>query len=432
MITTALVKLWEKTAGAVIWDASQNRALFEFDSSFITSGLNIAPHKMPLAEAEKRVFSFPELAKTSFKGLPGLLADALPDKYGNALINAWLAQNGRPAGSMNPVELLCFIGKRAMGALEFEPALPSAPERTIKIELDSLLDIAQKILSGKKDFSASLAKEEEKAIAAIIKMGTSAGGARAKAVVAYNESTNEIRSGQANAPDGFSHWILKFDGVTDLEMGVSSGYGKVEMAYYLMAIDSGIEMMPCKLLQENNRAHFMTKRFDRINNEKVHMQSFYGMMHYDFNDIHSYSYEQLFETARAMRLPYDASEQIYRRMVFNVIARNCDDHTKNFAFLMDKSGAWNLSPAFDVCHAYRPDSIWVSRQSLSVNGKRENIDRNDLLAVAKNMGIKKAKAIIDQLRETAGNWKSYAGKTAVDTALMNAIEKTFLLKLYIK
>jgi serine/threonine-protein kinase HipA len=352
----------------------------------------------------------------------------LPDKYGNSLINAWLASNGRPADSMNPVELLCFIGQRGMGALEFEPVLPKANSGATKIELNSLIHVAQEILLGRQNFNTDLSSDEAKALTDILKIGTSAGGARAKAVIAFNPETNEIRTGQADAPKGFTHWLLKFDGVNDQQIGTSSGYGRVEMAYYLMAKEAAIEMTECRLLEENTRAHFMTKRFDREHGKgKLHVQSFCAIAHYDFNEITLFSYEQLFETMRSMRLPYNDAEQLYRRMVFNVMARNCDDHTKNFSFIMDRTSQWKLAPAFDVCHAFRPGSSWVSQHSLSINGKRMNISRNDLLEVAKKMNIKKADAIIDQVNAAVSKWNEFAEQTNVKKDLKEAISKTLLL-----
>jgi serine/threonine-protein kinase HipA len=429
MITTAFVNIWNKRAGAVSWDADSRLGYFEYALSFAVSNWEIAPLKMPLARTAGQVFSFTELRdNNTFKGLPGLLADVLPDKYGNALINAWLARNGRPADSLNPVELLCYIGKRGMGALEFEPVEPKAADSSTKIELDNLIHIAQEILSGRQQFNTSFSAGEEKALVDILKIGTSAGGARAKAVIAFNPATKEIRSGQAAAPKGFSHWLLKFDGVEDSQLGNAKGYGRVEMAYHLMAVEAGIDMTECRLLEENERAHFMTRRFDREDNgSKLHVQSFCGMAHYDFNDILAYSYEQLFETMRAMLLPYGDAEQLYRRMVFNVMARNCDDHTKNFAFVMDQSGTWKLAPAYDLCHAYRPGSIWVSQHSLSINGKRQNITRDDLLVVAKKMNIKKAPAIINQVKEAVGRWNDFATETNVYEELKDAVDKTLLL-----
>ena len=429
MLTTAFINLWNKRVGAIAWDVDNRVASFEYEPTFLSNNWNIAPIKMPIAGAERRIFNFPELRDTkTYKGLPGLLADVLPDKYGNTLINAWLSRNGRPTNSMNPVELLCFIGKRGMGALEFEPVDPKVTNGATRIELDSLINIAQEILSGRQDFKTNLSANEEKALIDILKIGSSAGGARAKAVIAYNTETKEIRSGQTDAPKGFTHWLLKFDGVTDRELGTSSGYGRVEMAYHLMAKEAGIEMTECRLLEENGRAHFMTRRFDREHGKgKLHVQSFCALGHYDFSEITSYSYEQLFEMMRMMLLPYTDAEQLYRRMVFNVMAKNCDDHTKNFSFIMDKSGTWELAPAFDVCHSYRPGSEWVSQQTLSVNGKRQDITHDDLLSVAKQMNIKKAEAIIVQVRDVTSRWNEFAEQTKVKTELRDAINSTLQL-----
>lgn len=429
MVTTAFINIWNKRVGAIAWEEDIELAYFEFEPAFLSNGWDLSPLKMPIAGAERRVFSFPDVrGTTTFKGLPGLLADVLPDKYGNSLINAWLAINGRPSNSMNPVELLCFIGKRGMGALEFEPVVPKANNTATKIELSRLIDIANEILSEKQNFNTSLSGDEVKALSDILKIGSSAGGARAKAVIAFNPDTREIRSGQADAPKGFTHWLLKFDGVTDKQLGTSFGYGRVEMAYHLMAKEAKIEMTECRLLEENGRAHFMTRRFDREPGKgKLHVQSFCAIAHYDFNEVRSFSYEQLFETMRSMLLPYTDAEQLYRRMVFNVMARNCDDHTKNFAFMMDKAGRWKLAPAFDVCHSYRPGSLWVNQHALSINGKRQNITRNDLLAVAQNMNIKKAEAIIQQVKTAVSKWNDFAVQTSVNTDLRDAVGKTLLL-----
>lgn len=382
---------------------------------------------MPVEEAKGKVFSFPELRDSkTFKGLPGLLADVMPDRYGNNLINAWLARKGRAPDSMTPIEILCFIGKRGMGALEFEPVVPKGADNATKVEIDGLVRVAQNILTGRLKFSANIKHEDEKALMDILKIGTSAGGARAKAVIAYNPLTGEVKSGQTDAPKGFTHWIIKLDGVSDSQLGTSHGYGRVEMAYYKMATACGIEMTACRLLEENARAHFMTERFDRTHGGKLHVQSFCAMMHYDYNDINSYSYEQLFQTMRMLHLPHPEFEQMYRRMVFNILARNCDDHTKNFAFVMDKRGEWKISPAYDMCHAYRPGSDWVSRQSLSVNGKRENINRADLIAVARQISVKKAEHIIDQVSAVVKDWARYAKEQKVETGLRGAIQKTLL------
>lgn len=432
MINTAFVKIWGKTAGAVAWDESARLGRFEYDSNFAQKDWRLAPIKMPLSQSN-RIYSFPELRSNrsssfnTFKGLPGLLADVLPDKYGNQLINAWLAKNGRPIDSMNPVETLCFIGTRGMGALEFEPSWPRESKRSFSVELDSLVDIAKKMLSQRKAFETNLRQDEEKAMMDILKIGTSAGGARPKAVIAYNEKTGEVRSGQAKAPKGFGHWLIKLDGVSEEQVGESHGYGRVEMAYYKMATAGGIEMMPSRLLVENGRAHFMTKRFDREDGEvKHHIQTWCALQHFDFNDVNSFAYEQLFQTMRTLRLPYPAAEQLFRRMVFNVAAKNCDDHTKNFSFRLKKDKHWELSPAYDICHAYRPESTWVSQHALSVNGKRKNISRFDLLEVAKSMNIKKADRIISEINETAQKWPTFAEEQGVRTELRDAITKTLV------
>lgn len=428
MINSAFINLWGERVGAIAWNAEKSIADFEFEPEFLTNGRDISPLKMPLDTAKGMIFSFNELrGNQTFKGLPGLLADVLPDRYGNTLINTWLARVGRPADSMNPVEMLCFIGQRGMGALEFEPVEPKGKNTSTKLEVDSLVEMSEAILSGRKDFHASLSKDEEKGLMDILKIGTSAGGARAKAVIAYNTETGEVRSGQAEAPNGFTQWLIKFDGVHDAQFGTSKGYGRVEMAYHLMAVDCGIEMTECRLLEENGRAHFMTRRFDRIPDQgKVHVQTFCALQHFDFNNIGSYSYEQLFQTMRSLRLDYPQAEQMYRRMVFNVLARNCDDHTKNFAFTMNKQGLWAISPAYDVCHAYRHDSLWVSQQSLSVNGKRLGIERKDLLAVASQMNIKKPDEIIRHIESILEIWPDYARQCDVETLLQKAIAKTFV------
>jgi len=428
-VNNAFINIWNVRIGAIAWNDQTGLGSFEFDNKFRDKDWDISPIMMPLSKTGKRIFSFPENKNSAtFKGLPGLLADMLPDKYGNALINSWLATQGRPTDSLNPVETLCFIGKRAMGALEIEPVNPKESSTSSKVEIKSLIEIADNILNKREDFHADLSKDEKKALLEILKIGSSAGGARAKALIAYNTKTKDVRSGQANAPRGFSHWIIKFDGVADSQFGASKGYGRVEMAYHLMAKAAGIEMTECDLYEENGRAHFMTKRFDRIEgNEKLHLQSFCALRHFDFNNVGYYSYEQLFETMRILGLPFPEAEQLFRRMVFNVVARNCDDHTKNFAFLMDNTGKWKLSPAFDVCHAYRPGSSWVSQQSLTVNGKRQNIKHEDFMAVAKQMNIKKAKSIIEEVTNSVSNWKKYADEVHVQKKLRDAIYQTLLI-----
>ena len=426
-MNTAFVKIWGVLAGAVAWDERTGIATFEYDSDFKKRNWDLSPLKMPIQSA-KKIFNFPELKPDrnspfdTYKGMPGLLADVLPDKYGNQLINMWLAQNGREPNSMNPVEMLCFIGTRGMGAMEFEPAALKESKRTFSIEMDSLVDIAKKMLSQKSSFKTNLKKEDEEAMMEILKIGTSAGGARPKAVIAYNEKTGEVRSGQTNAPKGFEHWLLKLDGVSDVQLGASTDYGRVEMAYYNMAVACGVEMMPSILLEENGRAHFMTKRFDREDGDiKHHIQTLCAINHYDYNAVTSFSYEQLFQTMRELKLSYPEAEQMFRRMVFNVISRNCDDHTKNFAFRLKKDAHWELAPAYDVCHAYKPNHQWVSQHALSVNGKRKGISKNDLLLVGKSISCRHAATIIDEIEATVLHWKKFAREVGVSSPLSNAI-----------
>ncbi len=427
MITTAFIHIWGNRVGAIAWNPNTGTGSFEFDKSFKSLNLDISPLKMPISSSA--IFSFTELRNSNtFKGLPGLLADVLPDKYGNAIINAWLQKNKRPSNSLNPIEMLCFIGTRGMGALTFEPNNPIAEDKIFDIEMSSLIAIAEQILSDKVNFKAKLNANDTQSLQTILKIGSSAGGARAKAIVAYNAKNGKIKSGQSIVPKGFEHWIMKFDGIADSQFGASKGYGRVEMAYYLMATSAGINMTSCTLYEENGRAHFMTKRFDREGNEKLHMQSFCALQHYDFNEVNSYSYEQLFETMRLLNLPYSDAQQLFRRMVFNVLARNCDDHTKNFAFLMNKNGQWSLSPAFDICHAYRPQSTWVSQHALSIEGKRTDFELKDFVNLAANMNIKKPLEIIEEVKQAVAQWQHFAKQVEVDKTLTKAIESTLLYK----
>lgn len=426
MVDVAEVKIWNELVGAIRWDESQQLGYFQYDPKFAQNGWDLSPIKMPLDQGS-RIYSFPELRKArgetedAFKGLPGLLSDALPDKYGNKLINIWLTQQGRPENSMNPVEKLCFIGSRGMGALEFEPTRIKTAAYTYALELDSLVEVAQKMLNERETFLTQLNKDDEKAMMDILKIGTSAGGARPKAVIAYNPKTKEVRSGQGNVPKGFEHWLLKLDGVSGEQFGESSGWGRVEYAYYLMAQDCGIDMSECQLLEENGRAHFMTQRFDREENTRHHIQSLCGIQHYDFNDMYGYSYEQLFQTMRILRLTYPEAEQMFRRMAFNVLATNYDDHTKNFSFILKKDGDWRLAPAYDLCFSYDPTNHWVNKQTLSVNGKRLNIGKEDLMTIAKDNNLKKGKNILEEINAVVKTWKTYAKQAQVRKDLTERI-----------
>lgn len=428
MVDVAEVKIWGELAGAVRWDEQQQLGYFQFDSTFLQKGWDLAPIKMP-PENGSRIYSFPELRKGrgetegAFKGLPGLLSDALPDKYGNRLINIWLARQGRPEHSMNPVEMLCFIGSRGMGALEFEPARIKETKNSFSLELDSLVEVAKKMLNERESFLTNLGKDEEKAMLEILKIGTSAGGARPKAVIAFNPITKEVRSGQGNAPKGYEHWLIKLDGVSGEQFGESSGWGRVEYAYYLMAKECGINISKCQLLEENGRAHFMTKRFDREGNTKHHIQSLCGLQHYDFNDMYGYSYEQVFQTMRLLRLTYPEAEEMFRRMVFNVLATNYDDHTKNISFILKKGEAWRLAPAYDLCFSFDETNHWVSKQILSVNGKRRNINKDDLMTIAKDNNIKKGEKIIYEINLVVKSWGKYAKKAGLRNDLLHRIHQ---------
>lgn len=424
------IKIWGERVGVAAWDEENKLATFQYYPEFERFQWDLAPLKMPI-ENRGAIYNFPELRPRfindpdPFKGLPGLLADVLPDRYGTELMNRWLASQGRLANSMNPLEKLCFIGTRGMGALEFEPSSFNEDKRAFHLEIEGLVTIAQKMLDGKVNFKTSLSEGDELAMMNILKVGTSAGGARPKAIIAYNEKTREVRSGQTQAPKGFEHWLLKLDGVSNEQLGTSLGWGRVEMAYYLMATACGIEMMPCNLLEENGRAHFMTKRFDREGGEvKHHIQTFCAMQHVDFNAVGSYSYEQLFQTMRELGLSYPMAEQLFRRMVFNVMARNCDDHTKNFSFRLKKNEKWELSPAYDVCYAYEPGHPWVGQHALTINGKRSGFQREDFLQVAKAMNIKAAADIVDQVADSVSKWEYFAKETGIDDKRIAEIKES--------
>lgn len=431
MVNLAKISLWGNAVGAVLWDARRQSATLEFEPDFIKTGLDLSPLKMPLPEMTRgqRTFSFPALSKETYKGLPGMLADSLPDRFGNALMDAWIASQGRNPGSVNPVERLCYTGKRGMGALEFEPAQhPADKETSTPLEIADLVKLAKLALKARTALKTNVKKKTD-ALADIIRVGTSAGGARAKAIIALNEKTGAVRSGQVNAPKGYSHWLIKFDGVTNAKLGDPQGFGRIEYAYHKMALACGIEMMPCKLLEENNRAHFLTKRFDRVGNDKLHMQTLCALAHFDYNDPNAYSYEQAFQAMREMGLSYPDARQLYTRMVFNVVARNQDDHTKNISFLMDASGSWKLSPAYDITNAHDPGNKWLNRHQMSVNGKRDGFKRTDLEKVAKEMNVKKPKEIIAAVLAAVEEWPKYAKEAGVARGQIAGIGKGNRLRL---
>lgn len=426
MVTLAYVNIWGYRAGVVMWNENTQSAVFEYDPAFERLGLNLSPILMPLNPHSPHQFI--SISKDTYMGLPGLLADALPDAYGKALLDRWLATIGRTFA--NPVERLCYQGKRSVGALEFEPAQDTFLEKDTKIEIDSLVEIAREALNKKAKLETNLSQDRKEALMNIIKVGTSAGGQRAKAVIAFNEETQEVRSGQIDAPEGFEHWLLKLDGVTNQELGDPKFYGLIEYAYYLMAKDAGIDMMPCRILSENGRSHFMTKRFDRIGcKEKLHMQTLCGIAHYDYKMLRAYSYEQAFQVMRQMRLPYIQAEEMFRRMVFNVVARNQDDHTKNISFLMNKDGVWRLSPAYDISWSYNPEGLWTSQHQMSINNKWSDITMDDLLAVASAMNIKKPREIIEKVIDVVAHWPDYATPLEIHKETIETINSTLITRL---
>jgi len=426
MNNDARIVLWGSVIGAVTWLEDREVGVFQYAPDFLGSGIQLAPLLMPLGEFP---YEFPALARNTFRGLPGLLADSLPDKYGNAIIDAWLASQGRTAASFHPVERLCYVGSRGMGALEFEPATLGPPTSKHAVEVSSLVQLANQILDERARLGGVFTgSNDREAINDILRVGTSVGGARAKAILAWNPETSEFRSGQVDAGTGFEHWLMKFDGVTsnpDIEIATPGGYGKIEYAYHRMAVEAGIEMTTCRLHHEGGRSHFMTKRFDRsAKGGKWHMQSLGAIAHYDYRQPASYSYEQAIQVIRRLRLPREDMDQQVLRAIFNVIGRNCDDHVKNIAFLMNRRGDWRLSPAFDISYAWNPSGEWTSRHQMSVNGKRDNFERKDLLALANTADIKKARAIqmVDRVIETVRRWPDFAGEAGVADGIIREIQ----------
>jgi serine/threonine-protein kinase HipA len=416
-VTLAEVRLWGRTIGAVSLEDGKSIAAFQYEPAFAQSGIEVSPITMPLSD---RVYLFPDLPQKTFHGLPGLLSDSLPDRFGNTLINAWLATQGRTPGSFNAVERLCYTGARGMGALEFAPAIGPKPQQAKKIEIEALVKLASEVLSHRENLKTTFASTNRKnALNDILRVGTSAGGARAKAVIAWNPKTHEVRSGQIAAGKGFEYWLLKFDGVTgnrDKELEDPKGYGVIEYAYFLMAKAAGITMSECRLLEEGGRRHFMTRRFDRLDDgEKLHMQSLGALAHFDFNDAGAYGYEQALLVIRQLNLPMETVEEQFRRMVFNIIARNQDDHVKNIAFLMDKAGRWSLAPAFDVTYSYNPDGDWTARHQMTMGGKRDGFTLADFRVCARSALMKRGRAetIVGEVRAAVARWPVYAEQAQV-------------------
>ena len=427
-MTDANVMLWGRRIGAVSWDETRALGVFQYDPAFLGAGIEVAPLMMPVRETP---YEFPALNRETFRGLPGMLADALPDRFGNRLIDAWLAETGKSPDSFNPVDRLCYIGRRGMGALEFEPAI-LRPTSAKKLEVAQLVDLANRVLDERANLAGRLDGDNDAdALEDILSVGTSAGGARAKAVLAWNPTTGEFRSGQLEADEGFEHWLLKFDGVSDngnRELAGPKGFGRIEFAYAGMARAAGISMSECRLHHEGGRSHFMTKRFDRDDiGRKIHMQSLGAMQHFDFNDPSAYSYEQAIMTIQELGLGMPAVEEQFRRALFNVVARNQDDHVKNISFLMDRSGQWALSPAYDLTYAYNPNSPWTRDHQMSLAGRRNGFDREDLLQFAASTGLKRRKAleILEEVSNSIRDWAKYAGAAEVAPSDAGRIEKVF-------
>lgn len=427
------ISLWNEKVGAVLWEKGSGLAVVEFAPSFLKKNLDLAPLTMPLKNLlkGKRIYSFAQLNQETYKGLPGLLADSLPDKYGNALIDAWLLQKGLPIESFTPVDRLCYIGNRGMGALEYEPSILSKNESSFNVNIGEMVDLVNSVMERKKELHTNLINNKNEAVLKILQIGTSAAGARPKAVIALNDNSGEIRSGSLIAPEGFSHWIIKLDGVSSDSLGESKGFGNIEYAYSKMAKDAGIRMSDCLLLEENNRSHFLTRRFDRQGNQKLHMQSLCAIAHYDFNDPNLYTYEHAFSVMRQLKLDYAQSEQLFRVMAFNVMANNCDYHTRNISFLMNPQGKWSLSPAYDLTYAYDQNNIWLRRHQLSVNGKREIITFRDMLQLARTVNITGAEKILIHIKQVVSEWIGYAKSSGVNIknqiAINNQINNTLMV-----
>jgi serine/threonine-protein kinase HipA len=423
MTEAAKVKLWGTTIGYFHLDDSKGYVSFEYDKGFLGSGIEVSPIKMPLSD---RVYEFPNLTKTSFKGVPGLMADSLPDKFGNAVIDQWLASQGRLSNSFNVVERLCYTGKRGMGALEYEPDNSGQRDIDEQINMTRMSDFASAILEEKNDIL--LSSKSDVNYKQLLRLGTSAGGARAKAVIAYNEKTGEIRSGQVELGKDFDYWMVKFDGVSkngDHNLEDIPEYTLIEYAYYKMAIQAGVIMSECTLLSEGSRNHFMTKRFDRVNGDKLHMQSLGAIMHIDYNNPGLCSYESAALTARQLMLPSSVIEQFFRRMVFNVLAVNQDDHVKNISFLMNRRGIWSLSPAYDITFAYNIENRWLRAHQMSINGKTSNILKDDMIVCGQKMDLKtsKCKKIIEDVHDAIKEFENIAHSVGIRDKTIDLIHK---------
>jgi serine/threonine-protein kinase HipA len=421
----AEVKIWGERVGAISFDRSTGFGTFEYDRAWFNYGLELFPMHMPLSEEQ---FTFTDVSRQTYKGIPPGLADTLPDDFGNAVINAWLAREGRDPDTFSPVERLLYTGSRGMGALEYSPAIGQVNAPSGELQLNSLVDVAQQILDKREAFDVGLHDDNEGAIKALFQIGTSAGGARPKAVIAINEDRSSVLSGQVDTPAGYEHYLIKFDGISQKNIdqetyGDPQGFGRMEYAYFNMARDAGITIMDCELLEKDGLSHFMTRRFDRIEGEKMHYQSLCAMAHADYKVPGAYSYEGMLGVMRNLRLSRTEQIELYRRMVFNVVARNQDDHTKNFGFIMGKDGEWALAPAFDIAYSYKKGSPWVNDHQMTINGLRNDFKRSDLLSVGSAITRfkKESEKIIDEVTEVVSEWAAYADDAGVFPSLKTEI-----------
>lgn len=415
------VRAWGSLVGAVVLDPQRNFYAFQYDPTWAQKGIELAPRMMPVRDPQ--AFLFTNLDEATFHRLPGMLADAMPDHFGNALINAYMAQRGLAPESVSTLERLAYMGKRGMGALEFQPVLGSRRDKDEALDMQALVEAARQTVRG----ALSNDQQAKSALADLIRVGTSAGGALAKAVIAWNPGTQEIRSGQFEVGPGFEHWLLKLDGIEDEALGSSKGYGRIEYAYHLMARAAGLEMSDCRLLEENGRAHFMTRRFDRDGNLKHHIQTLCAMEHLDFKQARVHAYEQAFACIHRLGMGPDGVDQMFLRMAFNVMARNCDDHTKNLSFLLKQGGAWTLAPAYDVAFAYKPGSPWVSQHQMSVNRKFDGITREDFQTVADRFGVRRPDTLLGNVLAAVKAFDEFAIQAKVPQKTMAAILRQLVL-----
>lgn len=428
-MTSVEVQLWGTTVGALYQKEGDEFASFEYAPDFARSGIEPAPVAMPVRSGA--IYRFPDLSPATFHRLPGLFADSVPDKFGNKIIDQWLVQNGRDPKSFTALERLCYTGSRGMGALEFYPVMGPDPVKSEPLEIERLRTLAANILDQRKKVKVRL--REKDAFEQIVRVGTSAGGARAKVLIAYDDSTGTVLSGQVRAPKGFGYWLLKFDDIEnnrDKENADPAGFGALEYTYSQIAKEAGIKMTECRLLEDGDHRHFMTRRFDRAENGgKLHYQSLAAIAHYDFNIAGAYSYEQAFAIARQIGLTTADIEQMYRRAVFNICARNQDDHTKNIGFLMDKRGNWSLAPAFDVTYAYNPAGRWTGTHQMTFNGKREKFTLDDFKAVAKSAGLVQGryKRILEQVQDALAGFKKRAKANDVPKKLVQEVASNLII-----